>query len=52
MVADARDLARQLNRLADLAAERFPQDSDGQHTAAGHAGGSASGAGARPASTG
>jgi len=51
MVADARDLARQLNRLADLAAERFPQDSDGQHTAAGHDGGSGSGAGARPAST-
>jgi cell division septum initiation protein DivIVA len=52
MVADARDLARQLNRLADLAAERFPQDSDGQHTAGGHDGGSGSGAGARPASTG
>lgn len=27
IVADARDLARQLNQLADLAAERFPQDS-------------------------
>ena len=26
IVADARDLARQLNQLADLAAERFPQD--------------------------
>ncbi len=51
MVADARDLARQLNRLADLAAERFPQDPDGQHTA-GQDGGSGSGAGARPASTG
>jgi cell division septum initiation protein DivIVA len=50
IVADARDLARQLNRLADLAAERFPQDSEGQHTA-GHDGGSGSGAGARSAST-
>jgi DivIVA domain-containing protein len=30
MVADARDLARQLNQLADLAAERFPQDDDSQ----------------------
>lgn len=28
IVADARDLARQLNQLADLAAERFPQDGD------------------------
>ncbi|HEX3803286.1 MAG TPA: DivIVA domain-containing protein [Solirubrobacteraceae bacterium] len=27
IVADARDLARQLTQLADLAAERFPQDS-------------------------
>jgi DivIVA domain-containing protein len=27
IVADARDLARQLNQLADLAAERFPPDS-------------------------
>jgi DivIVA domain-containing protein len=27
IVGDARDLARQLNQLADLAAERFPQDS-------------------------
>lgn len=26
IVADARDLARQLNQIADLAAERFPQD--------------------------
>jgi DivIVA domain-containing protein len=26
MVADARDLARQLNQLADLAAERFPHE--------------------------
>ena len=26
IVADARDLARQLNQLAELAAERFPQD--------------------------
>jgi DivIVA domain-containing protein len=30
IVADARDLARQLNQLADLAAERFPQDSQQQ----------------------
>jgi len=28
IVADARDLARQLNQLADLAAERFPQDGE------------------------
>jgi DivIVA domain-containing protein len=32
IVADARDLARQLQAVADLAAERFPED---QHTAAG-----------------
>ena len=50
MVADARDLARQLNRLADLAAERFPQDPDGHDGGSGS--GSGSGAGARPASTG
>ncbi len=30
MVADARDLARQLNQLADLAAERFPHDNDSE----------------------
>jgi DivIVA domain-containing protein len=30
IVADARDLARQLNQLADLAAERFPQDNQQQ----------------------
>jgi cell division septum initiation protein DivIVA len=30
IVADARDLARQLNQLADLAAERFPQDQQQQ----------------------
>lgn len=28
IVADARDLARQLTQLADLAAERFPQDAE------------------------
>lgn len=28
IVADARDLARQLNQIADLAAERFPQDNE------------------------
>ena len=28
IVADARDLSRQLSQLADLAAERFPQDND------------------------
>lgn len=28
IVADARDLARQLNQLADLAAERFPSDGE------------------------
>ncbi|HWD69501.1 MAG TPA: DivIVA domain-containing protein [Solirubrobacteraceae bacterium] len=28
IVADARDLARQLNQIADLAAERFPQDGE------------------------
>ena len=28
IVADARDLARQLNQIADLAAERFPQDDE------------------------
>jgi DivIVA domain-containing protein len=28
IVADARDLARQLNQIADLAAERFPQDTE------------------------
>ena len=33
IVADARDLARQLNQLADLAAERFPQDNQQQKTA-------------------
>lgn len=33
IVADARDLARQLNQLADLAAERFPQDADPPHAA-------------------
>jgi hypothetical protein len=32
IVADARDLARQLNQLADLAAERFPQDNQQQRT--------------------
>jgi DivIVA domain-containing protein len=32
IVADARDLSRQLQAVADLAAERFPED---QHTAAG-----------------
>jgi DivIVA domain-containing protein len=32
IVADARDLSRQLQAVADLAAERFPQD---QHMAAG-----------------
>lgn len=31
IVADARDLARQLDQLADLAAERFPQDAAPQH---------------------
>jgi DivIVA domain-containing protein len=30
IVADARDLARQLNQLADLAAERFPNDGQPQ----------------------
>ncbi len=35
MVADARDLARQLNQLADLAAERFPQDSESQSESGG-----------------
>jgi cell division septum initiation protein DivIVA len=50
MVADARDLARQLNRLADLAAERFPQDADGQH-AAGQDRGHGLDASARPAPT-
>ena len=30
IVADARDLARQLNQLADLAAERFPSDGQTQ----------------------
>lgn len=30
IVADARDLARQLNQLADLAVARFPQDQGGQ----------------------
>ena len=28
IVADARDLSRQLSQLADLAAERFPQDNE------------------------
>jgi DivIVA domain-containing protein len=32
IMADARDLSRQLQAVADLAAERFPED---QHTAAG-----------------
>ena len=31
IVADARDLARQLDQLADLAAERFPSDSEPAH---------------------
>lgn len=35
IVADARDLARQLNQLAELAAERFPQDGDAQQRVAG-----------------
>jgi cell division septum initiation protein DivIVA len=34
IVADARDLARKLNAVADLAAERFPQDSDSQQQGA------------------
>jgi peptidoglycan DL-endopeptidase RipA len=33
IVADARDLARQLTQLADLAAERFPQDPVSQQNA-------------------
>lgn len=33
IVADARDLARQLNQLADLAAERFPHDNQPQKQA-------------------
>jgi DivIVA domain-containing protein len=37
IVADARDLARQLNQLADLAAERFPQDGEAKpHLNASH----------------
>lgn len=36
IVADARDLARQLDALADLAAERFPQDADTRALTAGH----------------
>jgi cell division septum initiation protein DivIVA len=35
IVADARDLARQLNQIADLAAERFPQDDEQRTIAAG-----------------
>ncbi len=35
MVADARDLARQLDAVADLAAERFPQDPLGAEQSAG-----------------
>lgn len=38
IVADARDLARQLNQLAELAAERFPQDSEPQQAAIGRSG--------------
>jgi DivIVA domain-containing protein len=37
IVADARDLARQLNQLADLAAERFPQDQQQQAKASSEA---------------
>lgn len=49
IVADARDLARQLTQLADLAAERFPQDpvsqqhSAGQERGMGYGGGRVSG---------
>ncbi len=38
MVADARDLARQLTQLADLATERFPNDGEPQAVAGGRTG--------------
>lgn len=43
IMADARDLARQLNQLADLAAERFPSDSEPQQVAGGRGAGGNSG---------
>jgi len=46
IVADARDLARQLDQLADLAAERFPSDSEAPKAASGRdAGGRGAGQG-------
>jgi DivIVA domain-containing protein len=44
IVADARDLARQLDQLANLAAERFPSDGEPAHMASGRD------SGGRPAS--
>ncbi len=47
IVADARDLARQLDQLANLAAERFPSDSEPAHMASGRDAGGRSGSGQR-----
>lgn len=52
IMADARDLARQLNQLADLAAERFPSDNEPQQVAGGRAAGGNSGIGAGESGTG
>jgi DivIVA domain-containing protein len=43
IVADARDLARQLDQLADLAAERFPSDNEPPKAATGRGAGSRGG---------